>query len=360
MCVGLYLRKSLGLGPLRLNASMGGLGLSAGLRGARVGVDARGRAYVHCGRGGVYYRSFLSSSGGPSPDNSRQPAVAVTTSEQRTIDSGDVAEMAPQSAASLLAELQHRNGLFPFHLAYGLVSIGATVAAFVLERRIVGAVLATMAVAGTIALSVWMRRRRTFRLHYDLDDDYRRRYSQVVNALKDLQQAQRVWLIQSEADVHDQRYHAGASKTIRRCLVRPAISLPPHIKSNVVPPMIPAGRQSLYLLPDRVLIYEGHRVGAVEYSELSLESHRTRFIENERPPADARQVDTTWKYVNKDGGPDRRFNGNRQLPVMEYAEILWRSASGLNELFQVSRADVAEAFVESINQLAIGWAGRRH
>jgi len=57
--MGFYLRKSVSLGPLRFNFSKRGVGVSAGVRGARVGVDARGRNYVHAGRGGIYYRQRL-------------------------------------------------------------------------------------------------------------------------------------------------------------------------------------------------------------------------------------------------------------------------------------------------------------
>ena len=54
--MGFYLRKSLRLGPLRVNLSTHGIGLSTGVRGARFGIDAGGHPYTHLGRGGIYYR----------------------------------------------------------------------------------------------------------------------------------------------------------------------------------------------------------------------------------------------------------------------------------------------------------------
>ena len=54
--MGFYLRKSFRAGPFRLNLSKSGIGASFGVTGARVGLSSRGRAYVHGGRGGVYYR----------------------------------------------------------------------------------------------------------------------------------------------------------------------------------------------------------------------------------------------------------------------------------------------------------------
>lgn len=45
--MGWYFRRSLGLGPFRLNLSKRGLGWSVGGRGFRKGVDARGRRTTH-------------------------------------------------------------------------------------------------------------------------------------------------------------------------------------------------------------------------------------------------------------------------------------------------------------------------
>lgn len=55
-----YLRKGFNLGPVRLNVSKGGVGVSGGVTGARVGLSPRG-AYVHGGRGGVYYRKYAAA-----------------------------------------------------------------------------------------------------------------------------------------------------------------------------------------------------------------------------------------------------------------------------------------------------------
>lgn len=58
--MGLFLRKSFRLGPVRINLSKSGLGLSTGIKGARVGIGPSG-SYVHGGRHGLYYRKQLTS-----------------------------------------------------------------------------------------------------------------------------------------------------------------------------------------------------------------------------------------------------------------------------------------------------------
>ncbi len=47
--MGLFFRKSLKLGPVRLNFSKSGIGVSTGVRGLRVSTSARG-TYLNAGR----------------------------------------------------------------------------------------------------------------------------------------------------------------------------------------------------------------------------------------------------------------------------------------------------------------------
>lgn len=57
--MGMYIRKSLKVGPVRINLSKSGVGISAGIKGARIGVRSDGKTYIHAGRGGLYYRKLF-------------------------------------------------------------------------------------------------------------------------------------------------------------------------------------------------------------------------------------------------------------------------------------------------------------
>jgi RNA polymerase subunit RPABC4/transcription elongation factor Spt4 len=56
--MGWYLRKSVKMGPVRLNVSKRGLGVSTGVKGFRIGAVPNG-PYVAGGRGGIYFRQSL-------------------------------------------------------------------------------------------------------------------------------------------------------------------------------------------------------------------------------------------------------------------------------------------------------------
>lgn len=58
--MGWYLRKSVKMGPMRLNFSKRGIGVSTGVKGFRIGTGPRG-PYVAGGRGGIYFRQSLRS-----------------------------------------------------------------------------------------------------------------------------------------------------------------------------------------------------------------------------------------------------------------------------------------------------------
>lgn len=63
-------------------------------------------------------------------------------------------------------------------------------------------------------------------------------------------------------------------------------------------------------------------------------------------------VDQTWRYANRKGGPDRRFNDNRELPIGLYGKIDLRASNGVNQRIQCSRLKQAERFVASLTAMS--------
>jgi hypothetical protein len=59
-CMGWGFRRSINLGPLRINASKSGIGYSVGGRGFRIGKDAKGRRYTAASipGTGIYNRNY--------------------------------------------------------------------------------------------------------------------------------------------------------------------------------------------------------------------------------------------------------------------------------------------------------------
>lgn len=349
-----YLRKSLKVGPIRFNFSKSGVGVSAGITGLRVGTGPRGN-YVHMGRGGAYYRTTLppASSARPAPSAQSSPRQQAMADELVEIESGSILQMTDSTSAELLKELnekRRRSRLWPLT---AILSVGGVGLAYVrhLPDWTIVSLLAVCALA-TIATAYWDEMRKSVVLFYDLEKDTEGDFEHLHDAFRTLASCAGVWHIEAAGNVRDRKYHAGANTLVKRKAIKLATGLPPYVKTNIEVPIFLAGRQTLYCFPDRVLVFESNGVGAINYAALDVSVEDTRFVEDSSVPRDAKVVDHTWQYVNRSGGPDRRFKDNRQLPVALYEEMHLMSQSGLNELFQFSKTGVGERFGKAVKALA--------
>lgn len=162
-------------------------------------------------------------------------------------------------------------------------------------------------------------------LKHELDAGAEARFTALKTAFSQLASSQEVWHIEAAGRTHDWKRNAGATGLVGRGSIRPGRGSPPRVEMNITVPTLPAGRQHLYFMPDQILVYEGSRVGAVAYSELRANAGLDVFSEDRPVPPDARVIGTTWRYVNKNGGPDRRFNKNRQFSRRRGADACSRT-----------------------------------
>lgn len=94
----------------------------------------------------------------------------------------------------------------------------------------------------------------------------------------------------------------------------------------------------------------------IDSREIKLVFRTVRFIEEEPVPSDTQVVGQTWAKVNKDGGPDRRFRDNFQIPVVLYGALTFGSPSGLQEEYQFSNPALAERLSKAWNAFQASYA----
>ena len=186
---------------------------------------------------------------------------------------------------------------------------------------------------------------RTSRLFYELGESEQKKYNLVHEALAHLAKSNRVWRVEGKSATSDWKRNAGASSLVRRVPISVGCSNPKRVETNVAVPCIHMGSMRLFFLPDVILYWEAGTFGAIAYHDFRVEQSLTRFIEDGYVPADATVVDRTWRYVNKNGGPDRRFNNNAQLPVAQYGVLILASSRGLNIHLHTSSAQASLAVV---------------
>jgi hypothetical protein len=209
-----------------------------------------------------------------------------------------------------------------------------------------------------IALFVWLKRidKRRFeiQLHYDMDEQFQKVYQQFGTHFAAFSRSSRIWQYLNARQTNDYKRTGGAGKLIKRVGVRSVSGnqVPlPYFVTNVAIPCLKLSNLELYFLPERLLVRRGATFAAVFYRNLRVNGLTTRFIEDEAVPADSEVIDYTWRYLNRSGGPDRRFNDNRQVPVCAYSEYTLSSDTGIYEVITTSRKGAMDGFAGFLGQI---------
>lgn len=364
--MGFYWRQSVRLGPVRLNFSKSGVGYSVGVKGLRYGVRADGRSYVSAGAHGFYYRETfgtgtrrrpLAGMGGAWPNSpptsppvpgSGPPAIGATES----FDSA-AAEQLPVSTNDALIELLRKSSTSRFKLV--IVSFVATVLAGLASYAspLLGFVTCGLAARTMWVVGRWENRRRTIYLQYDPSGNPYKAFLQVVEAFNLVASSCRIRLVTSNLRLfgtHESKRNAGATSLFDSVAVSLGEGDMPGVEANIPIPTVTARGQTFYFLPDRIVIFDRTGIGEVGYTEVSAVVDTVRIIE-ETAPADSIIARYTWLHPNRDGGPDRRFSQNYQLPVCIYTEVVLHSQSGLDVRLRASQSQIGPAFESSFQQV---------
>jgi hypothetical protein len=196
------------------------------------------------------------------------------------------------------------------------------------------------------------RYRRSLKIEYKWDGEAQRIASALSESLGELGRCAALWSITSQGDTSDWKRNAGATKLIKRerTYIRP--KKPACIRGVAKFPAIKLGPGKLFFLPDAALVVTSDSVAALHYADLDISNHSTHFVEAGTIPSDTKVVGETWRFVTKNGGPDRRFNFNKRLPVCLYGEMDVHSAGGLNGKIQFSNSTAGDRFAKLVGELA--------
>lgn len=258
-------------------------------------------------------------------------------------------DLAPTGPGDLVDQLNQAASHFPL----SLVALIAIVVLAVAVKGVVAIVVLAIGLPGALWLGLRDKAKRVVVAFYDVEDEHALWLTELVVAFEALASADRLWRVTQSGNVHtthQYKVNSGASRLINRIGAKANLRGPKLLATNIAVPSVTCGRQGLHFLPDRLIVRDGRRFSDVSYKALDTSFNASRFIEEGRVPRDGQQVDTTWRFVNVKGGPDRRYNNNRKLPVMLYGNIELASQGGLHWLLQCSHAPVAKAAAAVISR----------
>ena len=331
---------------LRLNVSKSGYSWSFGGAPYTVNVSRRGTySTFSIPSTGISYRERVGTPASPISRVIRQNVQADPRKPESYVKIEQVATSSDQMVADINERLAR-----PQYALIGWIGAGATALALSTYPAVF---LLTVAFVGLgLVLRSADRRRRTTQIVYEMDTEGQTRYLRLGVWLERLTHSQRTWLVQSSLSTKDWKRNAGASSLVTRgnvTLLREA--RPPFIESSLPVQAVQIGTATLFFLPDQILVHQGKRYAAVPYESLALHTNMVQFMETNGVPSDSHVVGTTWQYVRVDGGPDRRFNNNRQIPIALYVEVTLEAPSGLRVALQLSNSNLGPEIVQAFRAM---------
>lgn len=332
--MGLRYRKSINLGGgFRVNISKSGVGYSWGVPGYRVTKTAAGktrRTYSIPGTGISYVDEQGKKVSSPSPTQTTD----TTYSDVSDIESADIKNFQTAEYSDLLKRIN------------AIILINKITTWILIISFIISASNSYYWIAFWLsaALKIYLHTKGKIFFEYSIDADTQKEFESKTQNWNSLKRCQKKWFISQEATLRNSKTSGGAGKGIDRLPLTIANNLPFYIRTNIEPVVLRLKKETLILLPDKILIIKKNKVGALSYSNVKFDVYATGFIETETPPKDSEFVKMVWLKTNKDGSPDMRFKDNKQLPVYKYGFIDISSPEGLNVKLMFSNEKIVEQF----------------
>lgn len=343
---------------VHLNFSKSGISTSIGIKGVSVNFGKSG-AYLntHVPLLGIHNRQKLSG-GTPSPITAYdEPPIPPATGGN--IFSADIHEITSQNMQgikeAMLMARQQRHDLnedlediqrsmvrsklklnFSYWLLYGFIN-----------RSIPNKIKSDIKAQENAILQIKEQIARSYvALDVRFDPGIREQYDQVISTFRQLMVSHKIWDVTSAHYQDRVAARSSASTVVSKREVKFGIKELPEIQSPLdVLYFQNANGADLYFYPGFIIMYASKDDFAlIGIDEIIFNYSGVRFTETGPVPRDSKIIDRTWAKVNKNGTPDKRFNGNYQIPVVRYGELSLKTNTGLHEEYECSNYEATQAF----------------
>lgn len=335
--MGIRYRKSINLGGgFRVNISNSGVGYSWGVKGYRVTKTAKGttRRTASIPGTGISFVDETGKGNGRNNNNINPQQynndIHKNHYETKEIVNSVAKNMVSEGLEDILSAI--RKTLMVNRIS----NIGILLTLLVSF----GAPIFLLLFFGFVGLKIYVKTKGLVDLEYIIDDDQKEVVAKRIEPMLNVTDSKKIWRIMQSNKVIDRKYSSGASNEVKRTPCIGTKKVPFPFQANTPAATFKAGKETLVFLPDKLFIIQKNKVGVLNYSDINTYTHTTNFIESEVVPKDAKVVGHTWKYLNKNGGPDKRFKDNVQLPICLYGQIELKSTFGLNTVLMFSNTNI--------------------
>lgn len=376
--MGLRYRKSFNLGGgFRVNVSKSGIGYSWGGKGYRFTktatggtrrtfsipgtgiswVDETGPGRKKKSSGGTKRRSKGSSgysgysgASGHSGTNGHSGngeyvspnASSTTGSTTYAAPLSFVLQQASENEAQIIERLNFHWGLWGVgRIAVPLVAAGVAWTCGILW----GALFALLA----LIAGVFLERMTRVVLEYNFDAESQKREASRIAILDALESVVSLRQVVATCETSMTKTNAGAELSSSGRDIKATRVSPRFLQTNAPCWQIDAYQGTFYILPDRALLRSSNGCGIVTYDGLDCEVGTLKAAVDVAPP-DAQIVEYTWRYVNKDGSPNRVYKDNPRIPICLFGTLKIKG-KGLDILLYVSNLNALKIVQREIKAL---------
>ncbi len=186
----------------------------------------------------------------------------------------------------------------------------------------------------------------------NLSDSELEQYRALSEAFTKLASSDKIWNIISSKSNTEKKSSVGIVVDRKETTLQSAPFLNLAVGELAIPHFIDSDGNDVYIYPRFVIIDKGASdFSVMPISVASVISIWQNFIVEDTPPKDAKFLNYTWRYVNKNGQPDARYSNNPKLSVYRYANL---SLLAFGIKLQVSNYLAADNFALALKDLIAG------
>jgi len=201
----------------------------------------------------------------------------------------------------------------------------------------------------------------TISTHLEIAREQAEPYFRMRDEFAALCQCGAIWDVKSRQATNKFRERTVADTRLDRQRVSFALSTCDLIQwEQKVPHLQNANGGELFLYPGFILYRAAREAfSVIDFHDVNAAAAVLKFHEEQGVPSDSKVIGQTWAKANKDGGRDRRFVNNYQIPIALYGSLALKSQTGLWEEFQFSSPERLQGFLVSWNAFVASFETQR-
>lgn len=164
---------------------------------------------------------------------------------------------------------------------------------------------------------IYKAKRTKVFIGYEMAPAAQAKLDQILKAFECLRRSSGVWAyrVQANADSKQWKYNAGGEFSVAKLPIAIFNRPIPNIETNIEVCGVAYGHLALYFMPEKLLVIQGTQIHHVPYGQLDISRDHLEYIEVQGQVfPDSEILDQRWRYINRDGSPDRRFKANHLVP----------------------------------------------